>query len=122
MKGQKDGADRGSSSSKANAETADKSNASPARRNSGQLAYSLKKQAQLESELESAKAQLAQNPDFNLFDAFSMFDPKRTASVDQYDLSSGLRQIGIHLDYDALKLFISRYDKNGNGKLSFVEF
>ena len=43
-----------------------------------ELVASLREQCSLERELESSKIQLANKADFNLFDAFNIFDQSRT--------------------------------------------
>jgi EF-hand domain pair len=76
----------------------------------------------LEKQLEQAKISLAIRPDFNLFDAFRIFDAPALGYVSISDLKSGLAGIGVYASYDELELFFTRYDKNRDGKLRYSEF
>jgi len=60
--------------------------------------------------------------DFNLTDAFHIFDPHHRGVVDAHDLRAGLNAIGVHPTSDQLELWIGRYDDNSDRRLSFKEF
>ena len=49
-----------------------------------ELVHVLKEQCNLEAEIETNKINLAQRTDFNLYDAFNVFDVPRIGSVDAY--------------------------------------
>lgn len=87
-----------------------------------QLVHGLKDLCNLEQELESAKIALAQKHDFNLRDAFDIFDVPRYGQIDAYQLRSGLNAIGVYPSADEVDLFITRYDRDGNRRLSYHEF
>jgi Ca2+-binding EF-hand superfamily protein len=87
-----------------------------------ELVHALKELCNLEQELESGKINLAHKSDFNLFDAFNIFDVPRYGSISVHELQSGLNAIGVYPTYDECDLFITRYDKNGDRRLSFSEF
>jgi len=87
-----------------------------------ELVHALKELCNLEQELESSKINLAHKSDFNLFDAFNIFDVPRYGSISVHELQSGLNAIGVYPTYDECDLFITRYDKNGDRRLSFSEF
>jgi len=87
-----------------------------------QLVHGLKDQCNLEQELESAKIALANKHDFNLRDAFDIFDVPRYGQIDAYQIRSGLNAIGVYPTADEVDLFVTRYDKDGNRRLSYHEF
>ena len=60
--------------------------------------------------------------DFNLFDAFNIFDVARYGSVGPSEIQTGLNAIGIYPTFDECTLFVTRYDSNRNGRISFNEF
>ena len=68
------------------------------------------------------KTTLISKADFNLFDAFRIFDIDSRGWVSQTDLKVGLNQIGIFPSHDELDLFVKRYDKDGDHRLRFMEF
>jgi Ca2+-binding EF-hand superfamily protein len=61
-------------------------------------------------------------PDFNLFDAFRIFDVDSKGYVSKYELKDGLANIGVYANYDELDLYFKRYDKDCDGRLKFSEF
>lgn len=70
----------------------------------------LREQISLEKELENAKISLTQRPDFNLYDAFRIFDIDAKGYVSYTDLKAGLSEIGVYPSVEELELFIKRYD------------
>jgi Ca2+-binding EF-hand superfamily protein len=87
-----------------------------------ELVHALKELCDLERELETAKINLANKSDFNLTDAFNIFDQARYGSVSVYDIQSGLNAIGIYPTFEECELFVLRYDKGGDRRLNFSEF
>lgn len=75
-----------------------------------------------EQDLETAKISLAQKHDFNLRDAFDIFDVPRYGAIDSYQLRSGLNAIGVYPTSEETDLFIQRYDANGDRRITFYEF
>ena len=73
-------------------------------------------------EIETAKINLAHKPDFNLVDAFQIFDQPRYGQVDVHQLQAGLNAIGIYPTFDECELIITRYDKSGDRRLNIAEF
>ena len=61
-------------------------------------------------------------PDFNLHDAFVIFDHFRSGAVSQADLREGLAAIGVYPTTDEVNLFFQRYDNDRNHRLTFKEF
>lgn len=61
-------------------------------------------------------------PDFNLHDAFVIFDHCRHGAISQADLREGLATIGVFPYADEIDLFFKRYDTDRNHRLNFGEF
>ena len=87
-----------------------------------ELVNSLKELCNLEQEIENAKILLAQKSDFNIVDAFSIFDVPRYGAVDVQMLQAGLNSIAIFPTVDECLLILTRYDKSGDRRLSVSEF
>ena len=89
-----------------------------------ELAKVLKDNIFLERELESAKIEAALKPDFNLLDAFKIFDTRGTGNVSVQDIIMALRDnIGFDsFTHDDVYLLFRRNDHNNDGKLNFTEF
>ena len=77
-----------------------------------------------EREVESAKIELALKSDFNLFDAFRMFDFKGVGDVTAQDLSDGLARHLLFNDFtsDDIYLVFRRLDRESKGRLNFNDF
>jgi Ca2+-binding EF-hand superfamily protein len=82
----------------------------------------LREHIQFEKELDNAKISLVSKHDFNLFDAFRIFDMNSNGYVCSHELKMGLNDIGIFAAPEEIDLFIKRYDKNGDRRLRFSEF
>ena len=65
---------------------------------------------------------LTLKPDFNLHDAFHIFDMNRDGHIDTCELREGLAAIGVFPSHDELDLFFKRYDGDKNGRIAFNEF
>ena len=78
--------------------------------------------AELEREIETAKTSLTLKSDFNLQDAFRIFDVNYRGTIGSCELRDGLLAIGVYPTNDELELFMSRYDKSGMRRLTAVDF
>ena len=89
-----------------------------------EFAKVLKDNIFLERELEGAKIEAALKPDFNLLDAFKVFDSRGSGNVSVQDIILALREsIGFtEFSHDDVYLLFRRNDKNNDGKLNFQEF
>ena len=87
-----------------------------------ELIHCLKDLCNQEQELENAKIMLAQKHDFNLRDAFEIFDVPRYGQIDAYQFRTGLNAINVFPTAEDVELFITRYDKDGNRRISMREF
>ena len=65
---------------------------------------------------------MALKPDFNLTDAFKIFDNNYIGSVTTVDLREGLAAIGVFPTSEELDLFVARYDTTGDRRLNMREF
>jgi Ca2+-binding EF-hand superfamily protein len=79
-----------------------------------ELVRALREQISLEKDLENAKISLISRPDFNLFDAFRIFDIDSRGYITLSDLKAGLNDISVFPTIDELELYVKRYDKNND--------
>ena len=91
-------------------------------REEDELVHNLKDLIRIENEVEGDKVRLATKPDFNLCDAFKIFDQRGMGTVDAFDLRSGLNAIGLYPTQDELDLWIARYDSTGDRRINSREF
>ena len=75
-----------------------------------------------EKSLEKGKHEVALKPDFNLCDAFRIFDERECGYISMSDLKNGLADIGISVPHDEIDLFFKKYDRDGDALLAFSEF
>ena len=87
-----------------------------------QLVNGLRDFIALEREVESSKVALTLKPDFNLHDAFRIFDQCHYGAISVADLRDGLAAIGVFPTSEETDLFFKRYDTSNDGRLSFNEF
>lgn len=87
-----------------------------------ELVNSLRDMIMLERELESNKVSLALKSDFNLTDAFKIFDRDFRGSISIHDLRDGLSAIGVFPTSEEVELFVTRYDSSHDRRLSAREF
>jgi Ca2+-binding EF-hand superfamily protein len=76
----------------------------------------------IENELESHKVACALKSDFNLTDAFKIFDRDYRGTITSYELRDGLSAIGVFPSSDEVDLFVTRYDSTGDRRLNMREF
>jgi hypothetical protein len=76
----------------------------------------------LERILEKAKIDLTLRTDFNLIDAFRIFDPEGKGWINPHELKQALTLFHIYANLDELHLYFARYDKDDDGKLRYTEF
>lgn len=76
----------------------------------------------IENEIENEKDYLARQRDFNLGDAFKIFDQRGYGYVTQFDLKDGLASIGLFPTSEELELWVKRYDTSGDRRITFSEF
>lgn len=81
----------------------------------------LKEVVNVERELETAKTTLAMKSDFNLYDTFRVFDQNNNGWISAFELRDGFNAMGVYPTQDEMELFVTRYDKNGDRRLTFNE-
>jgi len=91
-------------------------------RDEDELVQGLRDMIRCENDLESQKTSCALKSDFNLTDAFKIFDRDYRGSITVHDLRDGLSAIGVYPSSDELDLFITRYDTTGDRRLNMREF
>jgi Ca2+-binding EF-hand superfamily protein len=82
----------------------------------------LKKLMDVESNIENAKADLANNPDFNVEDAFKLFDKNDKAYITEEDLKNGLNSLGLNPTDQDVRLLMKRFDLQKSGKINYADF
>ncbi len=82
----------------------------------------LKKLMNLEGQIETAKINLALNPDFNCEDAFGIFECNGRGFLDACDLKHGLNALGIFPTEHEIRLLIKRFDLQKAGTLNYSDF
>lgn len=80
-------------------------------------------QLDLERQLEKSKIDLTLRTDFNLIDAFRIFDCEGKGWISVGELKEGLREgVGVWPNGDDVELFRRRYDKDEDGNIRYSEF
>ena len=87
-----------------------------------QFNYFLKKLMDVESNIEDAKADLTNNPDFNVEDAFKLFDKNDKAYITGEDLKNGLNSLGLNPSDQDVRLLMKSFDLQKSGKINFADF
>ena len=91
-------------------------------RDEDELINGLREFIRNENEIEREKISLALKPDFNLTDAFKIFDVNYCGNITVSELREGLAAIGVFPTSEELELFITRYDSSGDRRLNMREF
>ena len=82
----------------------------------------LKKLMLVESQIESAKINLALNPDFNCEDAFRIFELNGRGFLDEADIKCGLNAIGVYPTDHEVRLLMKRFDLTKQGVINYADF
>jgi len=86
------------------------------------LVEALKEQIDLDKDLELCKQDLALRADFNILDAFRIFDVQGKGCLSISELESGIQELGIVLNLSDLHLCIRQFDKRSDGKIRYSDF
>jgi Ca2+-binding EF-hand superfamily protein len=86
------------------------------------LVRSLKEQINIDREIEEIKKQLALKSDFNLLDAFRVFDVHSRGYITKLEFELALNDMGLYPTKDELYLFFKRFDKDQDGLLRYSDF
>ena len=84
--------------------------------------YVFQNQLELEKSIEKIKIQLSLKTDFNLIDAFRIFNESGTGSASIQELIHGLKDLGLGVTNDEMTLFMARFDQDNDRKLRYSEF
>ena len=79
-----------------------------------ELVNGLRDLIRVENDIEREKVSLALKPDFNLTDAFKIFDVNYGGNISTTELREGLAAIGVFPTSEELQLFLKRYDTTGD--------
>lgn len=88
----------------------------------GDMVQGLRDMIREENAIEASKTSIALKSDFNLTDAFKIFDRDFRGSITVHDLREGLAAIGVFPTSEEMDLFISRWDTTGDRRLNMREF
>lgn len=81
------------------------------------FARTLKNHIELDQEVEELRNELALRSDFNLLDAFKVFDLYEKGNLTPEQFEDGLALFGVYPTKEELKLVVQRYDKDNDGLL-----
>lgn len=87
-----------------------------------EMAHVFKKQLDLERKLERSKVDLSLRTDFNLIDAFRVFDQEGKGWVSATEIKEGLTHFNVFIQPEDISFFMKRYDKDEDGRLRYSEF
>merc|ERR1719362_1056570 len=91
-------------------------------RDEDELVNGLRDLIRTENDIEREKISLGLKPDFNLTDAFKIFDVNYCGNICTTELREGLAAIGVFPTSEELDLFVQRYDTTGDRRLNMREF
>jgi len=72
--------------------------------------------------MESLKNDLSLKSDFNLVNAFKIFDIRGKGYVSKYELEDGLKEFGVYPTSAELYLIMRKYDKDSDSLIKYTEF
>ena len=87
-----------------------------------ELVQCLRDLIRIESDIEAGKTRLSHCSDFNLADAFHVFDQPSRGFITPHVLKEGLGKIGIYPTSNDIDLWVQRYDTNGDTRITKWEF
>jgi Ca2+-binding EF-hand superfamily protein len=86
-----------------------------------ELVNVFKQQIELDREIERSKQKLTLQHDFNLQDAFAMFDPLNKSYIGAYDLERAMANFRVYAGKDEPDLLIRHFTK-GLSRMGYAEF
>ena len=75
----------------------------------------------IELQIEKLKIQLISNTDFNIDDAFRLFQHSNTHYITESDLQKGLNTLGIFPKEEELYLLMNKYSLSGHNSLNYAD-
>ena len=82
----------------------------------------ISKLIETETKIEEAKKNLVIRPDFNVEDAFRIFENPQNDIISCSDLQNGLKQLGVGASPNEIKFLMRRGDAQRKGHLNFSDF
>ena len=80
------------------------------------------KLVEIESNIEEAKINLLMHPDFNVEDAFRLFENPENENISFSNLHKGLKHLGIIASLKEIKLLMKRVDIKNKGFIDYSDF
>lgn len=87
-----------------------------------ELIKSFASQISLDKELDIVRQKLSLRADFNLEDAYRMFDNNTRGFITAKDMSDTLNFLDLHPSTEDLYTWFRRFDQNSDGRLTFRDF
>jgi len=76
----------------------------------------------IEQQAEYVRSRLSKRATFNVFDAFKAVDANNDGKITKRELKAAIEEGGFQVGEDEVNELMERYDKNGDGVISFAEF
>jgi Ca2+-binding EF-hand superfamily protein len=76
----------------------------------------------VEQQSEIIRERLTSRPSFNVFDAFKAVDSNNDGKITADELVKTFDRSGFQVTYAEIKGLVERYDKSGDGAISYLEF
>eukprot|EP00825_Cyclidium_porcatum_P034670 TRINITY_DN3643_c0_g1_i11.p1 TRINITY_DN3643_c0_g1~~TRINITY_DN3643_c0_g1_i11.p1 ORF type:complete len:379 (-),score=51.29 TRINITY_DN3643_c0_g1_i11:291-1427(-) len=87
-----------------------------------QLVKALQQMIRIDREIEEIKQKLAQKTDFNLFDAFQLFDYKQNGRITKLETQKSLNDMGIYPNDEEMYLLFKFLDNDNDLLIRYAEF
>ena len=87
-----------------------------------ELARALKEFIAIEKELEGVKQILSLKTDFNLEDAWKLFDVENKGAINLREIEEGFNICNVYPRREEIQLLLQEFDENKDGMLDFKEF
>jgi Ca2+-binding EF-hand superfamily protein len=87
-----------------------------------ELVKSFASQITLDKNLDAVRQELSLRADFNLTDAYRMFDTSNKGGITARDLADTLRYLDLHPSTEDLYTWLRRFDQDLDGVLSYKDF
>lgn len=76
----------------------------------------------VEQQAELIRQKLISRPGFSLFDAFKAVDENNDGKITKDELHRVIEKSGFNVTFDEINTLMDRYDKDGDGAISYTEF
>lgn len=86
------------------------------------LVQGLKQQITISREIDELKKELTMRKDFNLFDAFRVFDKNQRGYITKFETEAVLNSMQIYPTTEQMYLLFKKMDKDQDGMVTYTEF